>query len=281
MEIEEKDIKRFQSTISKYSAYDFSEYSVNSLKRRITKLMKDYNSDFSRLIKTLESDTLALEEVVKKITVNTTELFRDPGIWQSIMLYLLPRFRKHTSINIWHPGCSTGQEVYSMMITLDQLGLLEKSNIFAGDLNTDVLKLARSGAYRLRFNREYVDNFNDVFTQKLEDKTQCRFKDHQAYFSINETRDLIKMHDFLCEKPVYKKLDLVKEEPSFQIDFDIVICRNVIIYFNYELQNKVLGMFHRNMPDNSCLVLGLHESIIGPCSSMFEKQDHFYVKRKL
>lgn len=243
--------------------------------------MKDYNSDFSRLITSLESDTVALEEVVKKITVNTTELFRDPGIWQSIMLYLLPRFRKRTSINIWHPGCSTGQEVYSMMITLDQLGLLEKTNIYASDLNADVLELARSGAYRLRFNREYVDNFNDVFNQGIENRIQGKFKDYKAYFSINEARDLIQMHAFLCEKPVYKKLDLVNEDHSFQIDFDIVICRNVIIYFNYELQNRVLGMFHRNMKDNGCLVLGLHESIIGPCTSMFTKQDHFYVKRKL
>ncbi len=243
--------------------------------------MKDYNSDFSRLITTLESDTQALEEVVKKITVNTTELFRDPGIWQSIMLYLLPRFRKRTSINIWHPGCSTGQEVYSMMITLDQLGLLEKSNIYASDLNADVLELARTGAYRLRFNREYVDNFNDVFKRGIENKIQGKFKDYKAYFDINEARDLIQMHAFLCEKPVYKKLDLVNEDHSFQIDFDIVICRNVIIYFNYELQNRVLGMFHRTMKDNGCLVLGLHESIIGPSTSMFTKQDHFYVKRKL
>lgn len=281
MEIEEKDIRRFQSTISNYSEYDFSEYSLNSLKRRISKLMQKYGSDFSMLIRTMESDTVALEEVVKRITVNTTELFRDPKIWQSIMLKLLPRFTNQSSINIWHPGCSTGQEVYSMMIILDQLGLLERSNIYASDLNSDVLETARAGAYRLRFNREYIDHFNDVFTPETGSRPEAGFKPYQDYFRVDETRDLIKMRDFLCEKPVYKKVDLVMDENPFFMNFDIIICRNVIIYFNYELQNKVLELFHRNMRDNGCLVLGLHESIIGPCGSMFTKQDHFYVKRKI
>jgi chemotaxis protein methyltransferase CheR len=279
MDIEDKDIRLFQSTISKYSGYDFSEYSVNSLKRRLSKLMEEYDSDFSRLIRTIESDALALEGVVKRITVNTTELFRDPKIWQGIMRQLLPRFSKQTSINIWHPGCSTGQEVYSMMITLDQLGLLDRSNIFASDLNTDVLEKARSGAYRLRFNKAYIENFNDVFSQEVNGLPEKKFKPYQDYFSTDETRDLIKMHDFLCEKPVYKKMDLVMDDNPFFMNFDLIICRNVIIYFNYELQNRVLASFHRNMRENGCLVLGLHESIIGPGVNLFTKQDKYYVKR--
>jgi chemotaxis protein methyltransferase CheR len=280
MDIDEKEIRRFQSTISNHSGYDFSEYSVNSLKRRLSKLLKDYGADFSRLIRTIESDALALEEAVKKITVNTTELFRDPKIWQSILLELLPRFSNCPSINIWHPGCSTGQEVYSMMIVLDQLGLLDKSNIFASDLNADVLEKAKSGTYRLRFNREYIDHFNEVFQHGMNGGSNREYKSFQSYFSIDETRDQIRMHRFLREKPVYKKSDLVMDNQPFFLNFDIVICRNVIIYFNYELQNRVLSMFHRTMRENGCLVLGLHESIIGPGSRLFRKQDHFYVKQR-
>lgn len=281
MDIGENDIRRFQSTISKYSEYDFSEYSLNSLKRRIARLMRKYDSDFSRLIRTMETDKVAMEEVVKRITVNTTGLFRDPHIWESIMLNLLPRFSRHSSINIWHPGCSTGQEVYSMMIILDQLGLLERSNIFASDLNTDVLEKARSGTYRLSFNREYIENFKLVFAAGINGREKTGFKPYQDYFRVDETRDLIRMHEFLREKPVYKKIDLVMDENAFFMNFDIILCRNVIIYFNYELQNRVLELFYRNMRDDGCLVLGLHESIIGPCSSIFTKQDNFYVKRKL
>jgi chemotaxis protein methyltransferase CheR len=280
MEIDEKEIRRFQSAISNHSTYDFSGYSVNSLKRRLSKLLDNYGADFSRLIRTIESDPLALEEVVKKITVNTTELFRDPKIWRSIMLEMLPRFKTFPSLNIWHPGCSTGQEVYSMMIVLDQLGMLDRTNIFASDLNTDVLEKARSGTYRLRFNREYIEHFNEVFQQGLNGHTEQGYKSYDSYFSVDETRDQIRMHKFLCEKPVYKKIDLVMDNHSFFMNFDMIICRNVIIYFNYELQNRVLSMFHRTMRENGCLVLGLHESIIGPCSSMFIKQDHFYVKRR-
>lgn len=279
MDIDEKEIRRFQSTISKHSTYDFSEYSVNSLKRRLSKLLKDYGSDFSRLIMTIESDAVAMEQVVKRITVNTTELFRDPKIWRNIMLELLPRFSTCPSINIWHPGCSTGQEVYSMMIVLDQLGLLERSNIFASDLNTDVLEKARAGTYRLRFNREYIDNFNEVFQQEVNGLPEHDYKPYRSYFSIDDTHDLIRMNKFLCEKPVYKKIDLVMDDNTFFMNFDIIICRNVIIYFNYELQNRVLSLFHRNMHENGCLVLGLHESIIGPCGNLFTKRDHFYVKR--
>jgi len=279
MDIDEKEIRRFQSTISKHSTYDFSEYSVSSLKRRLSKLLDDYGSDFSRLIMTIESDAAAMEQVVKRITVNTTELFRDPKIWRNIMLELLPRFSNYHSINIWHPGCSTGQEVYSMMIVLDQLGLLERSNIFASDLNTDVLEKAKLGAYRLRFNREYIDNFNEVFQQEVNGRPGHVYKPFRSYFSIDETRDLIRMNKFLCEKPVYKKIDLVMDDNPFFMNFDMIICRNVIIYFNYELQNRVLSLFHRNMHENGCLVLGLHESIIGPCAKLFTKRDHFYVKR--
>ncbi|MEX2371155.1 MAG: CheR family methyltransferase, partial [Bacteroidales bacterium] len=77
----------------------------------------------------------------------------------------------------------------------------------------------------------------------------------------------------------YKKIDLVQHDNQLKEQFDIIICRNVIIYFNYELQNKVLNLFYRNMRNNGCLVLGLHESIIGPCASQFQKLDKFYTRR--
>jgi len=279
-DIGEQDIRQFQETICEHSDYDFSEYSANSLRRRLIRITEDYGSDVQRLIRTISSDPAALEEVVKRITVNTTELFRDPAIWQNIILRVLPRFRQHSSINIWHSGCSTGQEVYSMMIALDQFGLLERSNIYASDLNTDVLETAGRGQYRLRFNREYINNFNDVFSPGIAKITQREFNSHKKYLKIDETRDLIQIKDFLRNKPVFKKIDLVRDDNLFFLNFDIIVCRNVIIYFNYELQNRVLRLYHRSMRDNGCLILGLHESIIGPCSKLFSKQENYYVRLK-
>lgn len=278
-DISDQDVRDFQNTIIQHSSYDFSGYTINSLRRRMVKVMEEYGADVGRLLRTIGKDPLALEEVVKRITVNTTELFRDPQVWKQILTWLLPRFSGHSSIRVWHPGCSTGQEVFSMMILLDQAGLLERSEIFASDINTDVLEKAKKGVYRLRFNREYIDNFNEVFFGDPPLKDVKKYASYEKYFRIDETRDRIKMADFLRKVPVYKKMDLVKEENHFETAFDIIICRNVIIYFNYDLQNRVLSLFHDNLRSNGALVLGVHESIIGTASRLFNKDEQFYIKR--
>ncbi len=280
MNIEDRDIKEFLKTISENSDYDFSDYSLNSLRRRIDKALEDFNSDLVSLIEKMRKDSEFMEEVVKQITVNTTELFRDPQVWRKMLLQVLPRFMHLPSINIWHPGCSTGQEVYSMMILLYHMGLLEKSAIYASDINSDVLVAARKGTYRYRFNKEYIDNYKLVFSSPDEEKVKSKKPDWKKYFKVDETKDLIIMKDFLREKPVYDKGDLVKEKNLFNTNFDLIICRNVIIYFNYELQNKVLKMFHTNLKPNGCLLLGMHESIIGPYSNLFTKSEQFYFKKK-
>jgi len=280
MAISDNDIKIFQIAVRENSTYDFSDYSINSLKRRLTKITEEYGADIHRLIKTITSDGVAMEEVVKKLTVNTTELFRDTQIWQSMFKKLLPRFSRYPSINIWHPGCSTGQEVYSMMILLDQAGMLDKANIYASDINTDVMDTARNGIYRLRFNREYLENYKNVFSNEISRPGMDAFHPYDRYFKIDEARDRIQMLDFLKRKPVYNKIDLVKDDNLFFVNFDIIVCRNVIIYFNYNLQNRVLSLFHRNLRDNGCLVLGMHESIIGPGTLQFMKEETYYTKRR-
>lgn len=280
IEISDKQIIDFQETVVECSEYDFSNYSTSSLKRRLSKITEEYGSDLNRLLRTISTDSVALEEIIKRITVNTTELFRDTKVWKSILYQLLPRFNKHDSIHIWHAGCSTGQEVYSMMMVLDQLGMLERSLIYASDINTDVLDHARQGSYRLRFNREYIDNFNTVFSEGRQKNPSDPFFPMEKYIKIDEARDRIQMLEFLKNKPVYNKIDLVQDDNLFFVNFDIIMCRNVIIYFNYELQNKVLNLFHRNMRDNATLVLGVHESIIGPGTELFSTDNYFFSKRK-
>jgi chemotaxis protein methyltransferase CheR len=279
MEIADKDVREFQKAVLENSPYDFSGYTLNSLKRRLVKVLEEYGADAGRLIRTISNDPIALEEVVKKITVNTTELFRDPDMWIQMMNRLLPRYKSHSELHIWHPGCSTGQEVYSMMIVLDQMGLLRKSHIYASDINTDVLEKAAKGTYRLRFNREYIDNYNSVFRNRSNGSAGKDFAPHEKYFRIDEARDRIKMNDSLRKLPAYKKIDLVTEKNLFEKKFDIIICRNVIIYFNYELQNKVLSTLHDNLQSNGALVLGVHESIIGTSAKLFTREDQFYIKR--
>jgi chemotaxis methyl-accepting protein methylase len=103
----------------------------------------------------------------------------------------------------------------------------------------------------------------------------------KKYFHIDETGDSIQMKEFLREKPVYKKLDLVKDSNLFLVNFDLIVCRNVIIYFNAELQNRVFELFHSNLKDHGSLLLGVHESIMGAYSKKFVKKDPFYQKAKV
>ena len=164
-----------------------------------------------------------------------------------------------------------------MMILLSELNLFEKSEIYASDINTDVLDVAKKGIYKYRFNKVYIENFNKVFNNDPA-KFNGKSVSYEKYFAINTMSDEIRMLPFLNEKPVYKKADLVKDENPFRVIFDIIVCRNVIIYFNFELQNRVFNLFYRNLNDYGRLVLGAHESIIGTYSMFFKKNLHSYYK---
>ncbi|HKK64017.1 MAG TPA: CheR family methyltransferase [Bacteroidales bacterium] len=277
MEIYDVDVKNFQKVIREHSVYDLNEYSVNSLKRRLIKIVQDYDNDIGQLIEGISSDENLLEDVIKKITVNTTELFRDPPIWKNLIEDIIPKLKFFNSLNIWHAGCSTGQEVYSMMMLLDHYDLLDRANIYASDINSDVLDIARQGEYRLQFNRAYIDNFNTVFPENVETEKRSS-NQYEKYFTIDETRDKIIMNDFLKKKPTYEKIDLVKDDNLFYVNFDLILCRNVIIYFNNALQTKVLELFHRNLRDKGFLILGMHESIMANNYHLFTKYDAFYRK---
>lgn len=276
-EIEDKELNIFIEKVKSRSSYNFSEYSDKSLKRRLAKILFDNSLDFQSFIDKLENNKSFLEKIVKDITVNTTELFRDPPIWNSLRYDILPLYKDNEEINIWHAGCSTGQEVYSMLILLNELNLFYKSNLFATDINPDVLEKAKTGIYKYRFNLTYLDNFDSVIRQNQAGDYQDI--DYSRYFSIDKTRDIIKMHPFLINKPVYKKMDLVWETNPFPVLYDLIICRNVIIYFNYDLQNKVFKLFHENLHKGSFLILGVHETILGPLASQFDKKNQGYFKK--
>ena len=279
MEVVEKDIRSFQETVRNHSDYDFTEYSLTSLRRRLTKILLEFDMDMEELTRGLRADIEFLETIVRKLTVHTTELFRDPDIWKVLRNKFLPSLGDREEIHIWHPGCSTGQEVFSMMMLLEDVGLLEKSHIYASDLNPDVIETAREGKYKYHFNQSYLENFDRVLLDGDGDSSWNNRKYWKKYFNIDETRDVIQMKDYLRLKPVYKKLDLVKDPNPFMVKFDLIVCRNVIIYFNYDLQNRVFDLFHQNLKENGTLLLGIHESIIGPYSRRFLKQDPFYIKR--
>jgi len=232
------------------------------------------------LLRQIRTQPKLLEETVKKITVNTTEMFRDPPIWLSLRSEILSKLANNPVIRIWHAGCSTGQEVYSMIILLNEMGLLNKAELYATDLNTDAIDTAKKGVYKYKFNISYLDNFDKVIRTDVNNPLIVRDIPYKKYLEIDQVNDKIKINQPLLEKPVYAKLDLVKDSNIFNVHFDLIMCRNVIIYFNYSLQNKIFQLFHNNLNENGFLMLGIHESILGPFSAKFEKRGYYYLRKQ-
>ena len=276
---EPPDILTFIKTLRDYGGYEFSNYSDKSFMRRVEKILMDNRIDLKTLITRVKFDHNFLEEVVKDITVNTTELFRDPHVWHAIKYRILPRLASKREINIWHAGCSTGLEVYSMMILLNELGMLYRSHLYATDLNTDVLKTAQKGGYSYRSVSEYLDNFNKVLCENPYNFDEHLVVSYEKYFEINKVKDTFKIKPDFLDKAVFKKHDLVLDPNPFDIKYDIILCRNVLIYFNNTLQNKLFMDFWNYLDTNGSLVLGIHESIIGPVTAKYDKKGLIYNKK--
>lgn len=271
-EIDPTDIQLFVDALKTKSGYDFNEYSIKSFTRRVQKILADHKTDIHDLIKKTSDNEEFLEEIVRNITVNTTEIFRDPELWRTINKEILPPFKKEHRINIWHAGSSTGQEVYTMLILLKQHGLFEKSRVYASDLNSDVLKVAESGKYKYREIDEYINNFNETFNSSEE-------YDINDYLKISRSRNLIKVRSSLLNKAQYKKHDLTNLTNPFAVKYNLIFCRNVLIYFNHNLQNKIFKLFLDSLFTGGALIVGKHEGILGDIANKFEKKGAIYIKK--
>jgi chemotaxis protein methyltransferase CheR len=206
---------------------------------------------------------------LKEVTVNTTEMFRDPTFWKKMKEAVFPLINDFPTIRIWHAACSSGEEVYSMAIALKEAGLYEKARIFASDINEDVIAKAQEGKYPVR-NME-LNGFNyEKYggTKKLTD-----------YFKV--VGDYAMMDLSLLKNVTFKKFDLVQGE-QFQ-RFDIILCRNVLIYFNLPLQDQVVEKFAKCMSAGGFLAVGSKETIAW-CKSVdhyntFSLEEKIYQKK--
>jgi chemotaxis protein methyltransferase CheR len=280
MEIPDEEITLFSNAIKENSQYDFSDYTIKSFRRRLEKVLTDNNTNMTGIIAKIKNNPAFLEKTVKDITVNTTEMFRDPKVWHALRYSVFNKLKEKEKLNIWHAGVSSGQELYSMLILLFELGLFERTTIVGTDLNTDVLEDAKKGVYKYRFNLEYLDNFNKVMRENpynIEEKFDVPYS---RYLDIDKTNDTISIKKFLLNKPVYMKHDLVQDGNIFDTPFDLIICRNVLIYFNNNLQNKVFDLFYNALSPGGFLIIGLHESILGPMAGKFNKKGLLYERKE-
>lgn len=235
--------------INDYSGYDFSDYSMPSLHRRFQRYI-DLNkiSDFKQLLQDLTNDSAMVNNLIEEVTVNVTEMFRDPSFFAAIRSELVPQLNKLPLIKIWHAGCSTGEEVYSMAILLKEHNLFDKSIIYATDINQTVLDIAKSGKYNIESFKENEINYRESEgTKKISD-----------YYTVLNGE--VVMNDDLKSKIIFSTHNLVSDNAFNQ--FDLIICRNVLIYFNKSLQDNVLQMFYNSLSENGMLAIGSKETIM-------------------
>jgi chemotaxis protein methyltransferase CheR len=235
--------------INDYSGYDFSDYSKQSLQRRFQRYI-DVNkiSDFKQLLQDLINDSAMVNNLIEELTVNVTEIFRDPSFFASIRNELVSQLNSLPVIKIWHAGCSTGEEAYSMAILLKEHNLFDKSIIYATDINQTVLDVAKSGKYNLESFKENENNYRESGGNKnLSD-----------YYTVLNGEVL--MNDELKSKIIFSTHNLVSDNAFNQ--FDLIICRNVLIYFNKSLQDKVLQLFYNSLTKKGMLAIGSKETLM-------------------
>jgi chemotaxis protein methyltransferase CheR len=247
-EIDLKDIKRIIEAIKESIGVDFNNYAFSSFKRRVVRFLEiNKIRNIDEFISRIKTDKIYTDNLVKEITVNVTEMFRDPSFWVVLRDKILPQLSNKSSFKIWHSACSTGEEVYSMAILLTESNMLKHTSIVATDLNSNVLKVAEKGIYSLKdqtTNSKNYEQFGGI--HKLSDYYTVLDK------TVQFDTKLIDNVDFRCH-------NLVQDGPISE--FDLILCRNVLIYFNFELQERVIETFNNSMSVGSFLGIGSKESI--------------------
>lgn len=251
--------------------YDFTGYTHASLKRRLERLysMEKY-SGFPAFRARLQSDLTFFEFAVTEISVNVTEMFRDPPFYQVVREKVVPVLATYPLIRIWHAGCSTGEEVYSMAIVLEEAGLLSKSLLYATDINMNVLDKARSGVF---------SNANMQLYSKNYQAAGCK-RDFSSYYTANY--NFVKFDERLSQRMIFSTHNLVSDH-SFN-SFQFILCRNVLIYFEKDLQARVLKLFDDSLEQLGFLGLGSKESLrfsgIDPSYKQVEGREKIWRKVK-
>jgi len=247
--IELEEITKLTDAIFTKYGYDFSNYAISSFKRRIIMVLKKYGlKSVDKLIQKILFDPAFFEQFVLDITVNTTEMFRDPTFYKALKQQVVPVLATKPEFNVWHAACSTGEEVISLAILLDQEGILHKAKIYATDINSVVLQKASTAAFPVRNMDFYQENY-----------AKTEFPGHLAdYYTIEN--GMMQFDKRLIQNVKFKHHDLARDVHFYK--FDLILCRNVMIYFNQELQNRVFELLHNSLFMNGFLCLGAKESLI-------------------
>ena len=227
---------------------DFRSYAISSLKRRVLKQMHDEELETIPQLRSLVlADSAAMGRFLRTLTIHVTALFRDPAFYLAFRQEAVPLLRTYPYLRLWVAGCSTGEEVYSLAILLEEEGLYERCRIYATDVSDHVLEKARSGIFPLSLMRDYTRNYQNAGGHRS----------FAEYYTADS--DYVILRSSLKRNIVFAAHNLVGDN-SFN-EFHAIFCRNVMIYFNRALQERVHGIFYDSLLTFGYLGLGRSENI--------------------
>jgi chemotaxis protein methyltransferase CheR len=241
--------------------FDFRDYAFSSIQRRIWNSVRAEGLEgVSELQGKLLRDPACMERFLLAVTVNVTTMFRDPGFYRAFRARVVPHLRAYPFLRIWHVGCATGEEVYSMAILLHEEGLYPRCRIYATDMNEEVVARARAGIFAPDSVQEYTrSSFRAGGTASFSDYYVARY-------------DSVLIHRALGENVVFAQHNLVTDS-SFN-EFHVILCRNVLIYFNDALTARVHRLLYNSLAPSGFLGLGSHESVrFTPHETSYEEFD--------
>jgi chemotaxis protein methyltransferase CheR len=242
-----EQITELINLVKKVHGFDFSEYSKASLKRRLTRIMLIKKLGFYDLKHILVNEPDFFQDFLEEITVNVTEMFRDPTFYKALNTQVLPYLSTYQHIKIWSAGCASGEEAYSLAILMREANLKDKSFIYGTDVNTVVLKEARKGIYSFRSIKTYAENYQMAGLSGLLTDHFTTMYDAASIHSELKVNTLFSVHNLIS--------DTVFNE------FQLISCRNVFIYFETPLQEKILDLFYKSLCPHGFLCLGSKETI--------------------
>ncbi|WP_162427229.1 CheR family methyltransferase [Pontibacter pudoricolor] len=244
----EQDVEELIKEIHTQYGYDFSGYARASVYRRIKRfLSQKHLTSMEALRKELFSDSYFFENFLQEITVNVTEMFRDPSFFLSLRENVLPILSTYPFIKIWDAGCSSGEELFSLAILLKEEGLLDRTKIYATDINQKVLKQAKAGIFSAANMPNYTAGYYAAGGKQ----------EFSSYYSSNYGS--VKFDSSLVKNVVIYPHNLATDF-SFN-EFHLILCRNVLIYFTRELQERVFKLFDESMVGLGYLALGKKETL--------------------
>ena len=249
LDIDIADLKRISELIYQRYNYDFRNYAMSSFKRRVLRIMELKKLSVDALLKKLTDTPVFVNEFLDELTVNVTEMFRDPSFWRIMREEIIPAIMlNHKQFKIWHAGCSSGEEVLSMCIMLKEMGILQDVTLIATDLDVNILERAKAGTYPIK-------------NMELNEKNYIRFQGTGSFKDYyKEDNGMAVFNKDLMMNVSFRRHDLVLGDIFNK--FDLVLCRNVMIYFNQALQNEVLKKFHDSLFKYGYLAIGSKESLI-------------------